>query len=98
MDEKRHNTLYLLHGRLREIVGGRLRFCVYGVESDAPDQKQAGIVADFEVWGRREVLERRRPCAAIELRRNCRQLQTRWIGVSRMCAFCRKKEKSRGQT
>jgi hypothetical protein len=44
MDEKRHDTLHLLHGRLREIVGGRPRFCFYGAESDASDQKQARIV------------------------------------------------------
>jgi hypothetical protein len=41
---KRHDTLHLLHGRLREIVGGRPRFCFYGAESDASDQKQARIV------------------------------------------------------
>jgi hypothetical protein len=44
MDEMKHDTLHPLHGRLREIVGGRPRFCFYGAESDASDQKQARIV------------------------------------------------------
>jgi hypothetical protein len=53
--------------------------------------------ADFEVWGQREVLERRRPVRRSSVRRNCRQLQRQRSGVSRACALQEKRERCRGQ-